>query len=97
MTDIINDLAPGTMRWTISRNLVKCAAGAAITCPSCGCIMDCSRTIIMSDGTREVVLCAKCYNKSPGNIERGCVTVLDGRVLFGETPRAPRKRKAKAA
>lgn len=72
---------------TIARNLVKYAAGTAIFCPRCGDVMDCKRTIVLSDGKREVVMCDKCYGRAPGNVKSGSITLYDGRVLWARPQR----------
>ena len=91
-TDFLTAMEPGSMQWTIARNLVKYAAGTAMFCPRCEAILDQSRTVVLSDGTRTVTMCDQCYGKSPGNIKRGSIEVYDGRVLFAKPRKAKRTR-----
>lgn len=62
------------LREHLNRNLLKYAAGYNVTCPACGSIMDCKRTVILSvsgvpegkqaeEPVREFVQCAKCWDK----------------------------------
>ena len=76
---------------TVTRKLLKHAAGAAIFCPVCQSIMDWRRTVILEintvDGTnlKVFVACAACADKRLPDLrekctERGLVLeVTDGR------------------
>ena len=89
-----NDPLLGSMQWTIARNLVKWAAGQTMFCPHCDRVLDCSRTIVASDGGRATItLCADCWGKAPGNFKSGSVEVWDGRVLFAKPARTKRTKK----
>ena len=75
------------MERTISRNLLKYAAGHHIFCPGCDAIMDCTRTVIVSAGSREIVRCTTCWDAARLLVEasaavEGKYSVLDGRMLW---------------
>ena len=87
-------IEPGTMQWMVSRNLVRHACGSAIFCRDCKQLLDAPQSVLLTDGARDVVLCATCYGKAPRHLRAGALEVLDGRLLFANPPQAPRKRKS---
>jgi len=87
------------LRLTLYRNLVKACAGTAMTCPHCGDVLDCTRTVaVWSPGDTSTWLgCAKCWGKGPFTLTpegRGW-TVLDGRSLFPPARRRLRRSRSK--
>ena len=78
---------------TVTRNLLKHAAGRAIFCPSCQTIMDWKRTVIYDvqrqdtpDSTVKVfVWCGKCADKALPSLQKACLDrnlvleITDGR------------------
>lgn len=91
LVDVV--IEPGSMRWTVSRNLVRHACGTALYCRDCEQLLDAPQSVLLTDGARAVVLCATCYGRAPRHLVAGAIEVLDGRLLFAKPPRAPRKRK----
>jgi len=79
-------------RTTVQRNLLKYAAGTAITCPKCGDILDCKRTVLIDitgDRPRTQVMCTTCWGMAPHVMRQhliggGVMDVLDGRILWGK-------------
>ena len=86
-----NDPLFSPMQKTVTRNLLKYAAGRAIFCPLCGAIMDQSRTVIITAGQVTKVLCAPCWDnelRPKISAERlAQCDIVDGREYF------PTKRK----
>lgn len=70
------------LKQQLHKQLLRYAAGTAISCPGCGDIMDCRRTVSAeivvdySDGRPEAIvrtytLCAKCWDKYAPNVQHG--------------------------
>ena len=77
----------------VTKNLLKYAAGQAITCPTCGSIMDWKRTCIIEvhqgeSTLRTYALCAACWDKAKAGVEAAMakkpmltLEVTDGRTF----------------
>ena len=75
------------MQTTITRNLLKYAAGRSIFCPLCQEVLDCKRTVILEAGSISKTLCASCWDTTlkPLIEAKGILAkceVTDGRVWF---------------
>jgi hypothetical protein len=78
------------MERTITRNLLKHAAGHAMFCPLCNRVLDAPTTVLVQAGEVIKTLCAPCYDTEllpklkarPGLFERCEIT--DGRFWFGK-------------
>ena len=80
------------MQRTVTRNLLKYAAGQTMFCPGCSQCMDWRRTMILdvtkdSAPIRTMVLCTTCADKGLLSLEALCkekgltLEVTDGRKL----------------
>lgn len=74
-----------TIERTINRNLLKHAAGTAMFCPTCERCLDYRKTVIISMGPRERVVCSTCFDKlcydlGPKLLENRAINILDGRT-----------------
>lgn len=84
------------MKRTINRNMLKYAAGRAITCSGCDQIMDWTRTAIVTverDGNpvSSKAICVSCFDRGIGPAREALATsdqqgrykidVLDGRTV----------------
>lgn len=78
------------MQRTVTRNLLKYAAGQTMFCPGCDQVMDWRQTMILdvtkdSAPIRTMVLCSPCADKRLPNLEALCkekgltLEVTDGR------------------
>jgi hypothetical protein len=84
------------MRDIVNRNLLKYAAGTAVTCRGCDDIMDAARTVVVTSPSRTWVGCARCWGRGPFCWDAGDWSVLDGRVIFATITRTRRPRRRAA-
>lgn len=72
-----------TMESTVTRNLLKHAAGQTMFCPVCEVVLDWRRTAIVSIGPNERACCTPCLDRAKAELgdkfNNPAIKVIDGR------------------
>jgi hypothetical protein len=79
-TETLQHPVMSTLEKHVNRNLLKWAAGHVLTCPGCGDILDCKRTVSAEiarvtpapkEVVRSYVMCSACWDKYLPKITQG--------------------------
>lgn len=99
----------GLLQNELNRQLLKYAAGYAMTCRRCTAILDCRRAVnidvksLQTGNTlRNFTVCGTCYDEARADLElaaagKTTLEIIDGRLLWPATTPTPKSARKPAA